>query len=281
MGILNHTMKWIKNQLKGKVLFAAVVGEEAPYGLGADALIRDGIIDKCDMAIVTEPAAAFAPKGINNPCLLIGAKGRYLYDIRVLGKSAHGSMPHLGTNAIVDASKIVLELKKMKLGHHPFLGEGSFCVLMIEGGGETISVPDKCRILADRHIVIGETEEMLKKDVIEIIKKLNIESKVDIRFRDAPYPDVQGYGAFITSKDHKLVKRLEDSFEEIFDQKPVLSSFASIGDFNYFGDKNRANLPTVIIGADGDNVHAPEEYVDLESATKITKVLVGGLIKLL
>jgi len=274
-------LKKIENQLEGKVLFTAVVDEEGPYGLGTDALIRDGITNKCDMAIVTEPAAAFASKGIHNPCLLIGARGRYLYDIRVKGKSAHGSMPHLGINAVVDASKIVLELKKMKLGSHPFLGEGSLCVLMVEGGGETISVPDKCRILVDRHIVIGETEEMVKKDVEEVIKKLNIKSKVEIEFRNAPYPEVRGYGAYITSKDHRLVKELENSFEEISGQRPVLSSFVSVGDFNYLGDINRANIPTVMIGADGDNLHAPEEYVDVEDATKITKVLTGGLIKLL
>jgi len=84
--IAMEELKKIENQLKGKVLFTAVVDEEGPYGLGTDALIRDGITDKCDMAIVTEPAAAFAPKGIHNPCLLIGARGRYLYDIRVKGK---------------------------------------------------------------------------------------------------------------------------------------------------------------------------------------------------
>ena len=274
-------LKKIENQLKGKVIFTAVVDEEGPYGLGTDALIRDGITDKCDMAIVTEPAAAFAPKGIQNPCLLIGARGRYLYDIRVKGKSAHGATPYLGVNAVLDASKIVLELEKMKLGSHPFLGEGSLCVLTIEGGRETLSVPDKCRILADRHVVIDETEEMVKKDIEELIKKLNIKSKVEIGFRDAPYPEVKGYGAYITSKEHKLVKELENSFMEISGQKPVLSSFVSIGDFNYLGDKNRANLPTVIIGADGDNVHSPEEYVDLESATEIAKVLTGGLINLL
>jgi len=121
--IAMEVLKKIENQLKGKVLFTAVVDEEGPYGLGTDALIRDGITDKCDMAIVTEPAAAFAPKDIHNPCLLIGARGRYLYDIRVKGKAAHGSMPYLGVNAVVDASKIVLELQKMKLGSHPFLGE--------------------------------------------------------------------------------------------------------------------------------------------------------------
>ncbi|HER24715.1 MAG TPA: M20 family peptidase [Candidatus Atribacteria bacterium] len=233
------------------------------------------------MAIVTEPSAAFAPKNIHNPCLLIGARGRYLYEIQVKRKAAHGSMPYLGVNAVVDASKIVLELQKMKLGFHPFLGEGSLCVLVIEGGGETLSVPDKCRILADRQVVIGETEERVKKDVEEAIKNLDIKSEVEIGFRNAPYPEAKEYGSYITSQEHKLVKEFENSFEELSGQKPVLSSFVSVGDFNYLGDKNRANLPTIIIGADGDNVHSPEEYVDLESATEITKVLIGGLINLL
>jgi len=274
-------LKKIENKLKGKVLFTAVVDEEGPYGLGTDALIRDGITDSCDMAIVTEPAAAFAPEGVNNPCLLIGARGRYLYEIKIKGKSAHGAMPYLGVNALVDASKIILALEKMKLGSHPFLGEGSLCVLKIEGGGETISVPDKSRILADRHVVVGEAEEQVKKDAEEIIEKLNLKSEVEVGFRDAPYPEVKGYGAYITPKDHTLVREFENSFKELTGQKPVLSSFMSIGDFNYLGDKNRANLPTIIIGADGDNVHSPEEYVDLEDATIITKVLTGGLINLL
>ena len=274
-------LKGIEDKMQGKVLFTAVVDEEGPYGLGTDALIRDGITDSCDMAIVTEPAAAFAPKGVKNPCLLIGARGRYLYEIKIKGKSAHGAMPYLGVNALVDASKIITALEEMTLGSHPFLGEGSLCVLKIEGGGETISVPDKSRILADRHVVVGETEEQVKKEAEEVIEKLNLKSEVVVGFRDAPYPEVKGYGSYITSKDHILVREFENSFSELTGQKPVLSSFMSIGDFNYLGDKSRANLPTIIIGADGDNVHSPEEYVDLEDATTITRVLTGGLINLL
>ena len=274
-------LKGIEDKMQGKVLFTAVVDEEGPYGLGTDALIRDGITDSCDMAIVTEPAAAFAPKGVKNPCLLIGARGRYLYEIKIKGKSAHGAMPYLGVNALVDASKIITALEEMTLGSHPFLGEGSLCVLKIEGGGETISVPDKSRILADRHVVVGETEEQVKKEAEEVIEKLNLKSEVVVGFRDAPYPEVKGYGSYITSKDHILVREFENSFSELTGKKPVLSSFMSIGDFNYLGDKSRANLPTIIIGADGDNVHSPEEYVDLEDATTITRVLTGGLINLL
>lgn len=76
----------------------------------------------------------------------------------------------------------------MKLGSYSFLGDGSLCVLMMEVGGETILIPDQCRILADRHVVMGETEEKVRKDVGEVVKKLDIKSKVEIRFKDAPYP---------------------------------------------------------------------------------------------
>ena len=44
-------------------------------------------------------------------------------------------------------------------------------MLKMEGGGETISVPDKCRILADRHVVVGETAEKVKRNAEEIIEK--------------------------------------------------------------------------------------------------------------
>ncbi len=276
-----EAIKSIEKYLKGKVLFSAVVDEEGPYGLGTDALIRDGITARCDMAIVTEPAAAFAPEEVHNPCILTGARGRYLYDIHVKGKSAHGSMPYLGVNALVDASKIVLALDRIELGYHPFLGKGSLCVLLMVGGGETISVPDQCRILIDRHVVLGESEEKVLADAEKVIKQLKIESKVNIGFRNAPYPEVQGYGAYITPEDHLLVKEFENAFDSLTGKKPVLSSFVSIGDFNYLGDKNRANLPTIIIGPDGDHVHAPDEYVDLDDATMITRVLIGGLLNLL
>lgn len=56
-----------------------------------------------------------------------------------------------------------------------------------------------------------------------------------------------GYGANITSKDHKLVKELESSFEEISGQKHDLSIFTVWRDFNYFVEKNGANLSVVII----------------------------------
>lgn len=47
---------------------------------------------------------------------------------------------------------------------------------------------------------------------------LDIKSEVDIRFRNAPYPEVKGYGAYITYKEHKVVKELENSFEGLSGQ---------------------------------------------------------------
>lgn len=92
--------------LAGDVLFTAVVDEEGPYGLGANQLIRDDIVEECDAAIVTEPGPTLARNDIENPALILGARGRYLYDITVTGEAAHGSQPENGTNAVVDAGRL-------------------------------------------------------------------------------------------------------------------------------------------------------------------------------
>ena len=104
--------------LAGDVLFTAVVDEEGPYGLGANQLIRDGITDECDAAIVTEPGPILAQRDIENPALLLGARGRFLYDITVTGEAAHGSQPEKGTNAVVDAGRLAAALTEIDVGTH-------------------------------------------------------------------------------------------------------------------------------------------------------------------
>ncbi|MEF8757136.1 MAG: M20/M25/M40 family metallo-hydrolase, partial [Halobacteriales archaeon] len=107
----------------GDVLLTAVVDEEGPYGLGSDQLIRDGLTDDVDMAIVTEPGPILAQEDIENPALLLGARGRFLYEIDVYGEAAHGSQPHKGINAIVDAGRVAEALEELDVGSHPKLGD--------------------------------------------------------------------------------------------------------------------------------------------------------------
>lgn len=260
--------------LRGDVLFTAVVDEEGPYGLGTNQLLRDGLTDECDAAIVTEPGPILAQSDLENPALLLGARGRFLYDITVRGRAAHGSQPQKGTNAVLDAGKLANALAEMDVGTHPKLGEGSICPLLLEGGGETISVPDECRLLVDRHVVLGEGPEDVLEDARQVVDDLDLESDVDIEFREAPASDVY-YGPYLTDEDHPLVRSLEAGTESVAGTSPAIGYFASIGDFNYLG--HRADLPTVIIGPDGENIHGTGEFVYTDEVVEVARILVSSI----
>lgn len=262
----------------GDVLFSAVVDEEGPYGLGANQLIRDGILDDCDGVIVTEPGPILAQENIGNPALLLGARGRFLYDIEVTGEAAHGSQPEKGTNAVVDAGRLAEALADIEVGSHERLGDGSVCPIKIDGGGETLSVPESCRLLVDRHVVIGENREGVRADAERVVDGLTLDSAVDIGFRDAPAPDVR-YGPYVTDPDDPLVDALTRGVERVTGTTPDVGHFASVGDFNYFG--HRAGLPTVIIGPDGENIHGAGEFVHTDDVTEVARIVAAGCVSLL
>ncbi|MFC4543185.1 M20 family metallopeptidase [Halosolutus amylolyticus] len=259
--------------LRGDVILSAVVDEEGPYGLGANQLIRDGITDECDAAIVTEPGPILAQSELENPALLLGARGRFLYDVTVRGHAAHGSQPEKGRNAVVDAGTLAGALAEMDVGTHPKLGDGSVCPLSIEGGGETLSVPEACRLLVDRHVVIGEDAESVLADAERVVADLDLDSDVEIGFREAPAPDVR-YGPYVTDEDHPLVRSLTASAESVTGQAPAIGYFSSVGDFNYFG--HRAGLPTVIVGPDGENIHGAGEFVYTDEVVDVARILVDA-----
>ncbi|WP_458186014.1 M20 family metallopeptidase [Haladaptatus sp. NG-WS-4] len=262
-----------ETDLAGDVLFTAVVDEEGPYGLGTDRLIRDGLTDDCDAAIVTEPGPILAQEDIENPALLLGARGRVLLDIEVRGKAAHGSQPHRGVNAIVDAGKVADTLANLDVGTHPKLGDGSVCPLLLEGGSTTLSVPERARLVVDRHIVLGETEELVCEQVEAAIEGLDIESEVVVGLRESPEPDMR-YGPYVTPTDHPLVGALSGATESVAGVEPAVGYFASVGDFNYLGD--RADLPTVIVGPDGENIHGAGEFVYTDEVVETARIVAEG-----
>jgi succinyl-diaminopimelate desuccinylase len=257
--------------LAGDVLLTAVVDEEGPYGLGTDRLIRDGYTDDVDVAVVTEPGPILAQEDLENPALLLGARGRYLYDVTVKGEAAHGSQPYKGTNAVVDAGKVAEALDGLDVGSHPKLGDGSVCPLLLDGGSQTLSVPERARLMVDRHVVLGETEEDVRAQAEAAIDALDLDSEVELGFREAPDPGIK-YGPYVTDEDHPLVGALQRAAETVTGRAPALGYFASVGDFNYLGD--RADLPTVIVGPDGENIHGAGEFVYTDEVVEVAELLV-------
>lgn len=262
---------------RGDVLLTAVVGEEGPYSLGTDRLIRDGVLDDCDVAIVPEPGPLLAQRPVEHPALMLGARGRFLIEITVHGRAAHGSRPERGRNAVVAASRIAAAVEAMDVGSHPDLGEGSVCPLSIEGGSETLSVPETARLLVDRHVVVGETREGVLREFEALVDDLDLDVEVDVGVRSAPEPDMV-YGPYVTPPDHPLVSALEAATRSQTGQDPDIGYFSSVGDFNYLGD--RLELPTIILGPDGGNIHASGEFVYTRDVLDVARIVADGVARL-
>jgi acetylornithine deacetylase/succinyl-diaminopimelate desuccinylase-like protein len=191
----------------------------------------------------------------------LGARGRYVIEIELTGRSAHGATPECGTNAIEDAAKIVKAINKLPINSHPKLGAGSICILKIIGGGEFLSVPDKCMIRVDRHTVLGDSKEQIMDDFNKTIEKLGLKSTYELSWMKRPTPFLEPY---ILEEDSLWTQRFINSYLEFYKKEPVITYGKSVGDFNVFGKA----MPTIVFGPKGENVHGPNECVYIDSLTR-------------
>lgn len=262
---------------KGKIIASLVSVEEGPFGMGTNALIEEGYLKDIDLSIITEPSSAFT--GNSFPDICLGARGGYGLSIEVFGKSAHAATPEKGISAALDAAKIVQELENIDYKEDPILGKGSACVIGIECDGGACSVPEYAKINLFWHTVRGEEENTIREYIDQTLEKINLDCSYQITFRQAPSEASRGFDAYAIDKDQAYVEDFIKSVQNVTGENPSLSTFQSIGDFNYLGTRIKA--PAIIFGPDGANFHSKNEYVQLDSLYFTTKTLYNFLEKTL
>jgi succinyl-diaminopimelate desuccinylase len=262
------------NELQGTIQFTGVVDEEA-YGLGAKKLLdhpRFGR-NKTDGIIIAEPIFGDSEENF----LPLGATGKVLYEIDVQGKSAHAFTPEKGINAITDAAILVQALDTntaIRSAKEPLFipqedtlfGKPSLCVLKMEGGYKQYSVvvPDSCKIILSRLTIPGETKKSLKKGILNFINSLDLPSSFEIQIVP-PF-----YTAYTIEKNHELMKTLQNSYIDIFSREPFLDYSKMITDANTF--MGEGNIPTVLFGPKGENLHAADEFVFIDTLVPCAKL---------
>lgn len=272
-----HAFNSLVPDFKGEILYTFVSDEEGPYGLGTDALIMDKLIERADMAIVTEPSCSFS--GNSFPCLCLGARGGWNYTVNFTGKASHAANPELGINAISDASKVLLELEKSISIVDEKLGKGSISVIEMNGGGAACSVADKAYFTIFRHVVRGEDQNYIENELYDAVKRANIKSSVEFSFRDAPHPECAGFEPYIVDEDDPYARLFVESIQNVAVTDANIAYFSSIGDFNHIGA--RLKIPTLVFGPDGKNYHMANEYVLISSVVKTAEILFDYLVRIL
>ena len=262
----------------GKIISTYVSVEEGPYGMGTKSLIEDGIIsDEVDISIVTESSSGFTGNKFPDVCL--GARGGYGLEIEFFGKSSHAATPELGISAAYDAAKVIKELKNVDYIEDPYLGKGDAVVVAMEADGGACSVPDYARVQLFWHIVVGENEKTITEEIEKAIERADIQCKYKVNFREAPSEESKGFQPYAITGKEPYAKEFVEIVKDVCKTEPSFSYFQSIGDFNYLG--TRLDAPVIIFGADGDNFHGSDEYVEIETIVKTAEVVYSYLEKIL
>ncbi len=281
-----------KKELNGELFLSCVFGEEAPFSLGTDTLLREYDLKNYDLVIIPEPSPlltkndyCFTHGRIHKshfPVPIIGAEGRVLLEIEFFGKAAHASHPSVGINALHDAATLISELARFDIFTHIKRGRGHYVVLNIEGGDESFTVPDYCKILINRQVMLGENAKTVIREIKKIVKALGLKSKVQIRKRFSPGSELE-YRPFLNESSTYLdlfmknIIEYEGGDQENKEKRICKFSTRSIGDFNLFG--TRAKVPTVIFGPGGGNIHAPNEFVNKDEVVGTTECLLNFLME--
>jgi succinyl-diaminopimelate desuccinylase len=237
----------------------------------------DKLIEKADIAIVTEPSCSFS--GTSFPCLCLGARGGWNYTVSFTGKASHAANPEMGINAISDASKVLLELEKSISLEDEKLGKGSISVIEMNGGGEACSVADKAYFTIFRHVVRGEDRAYIEKELFEAVEQASIKSSVEFSFRDAPHSECAGFEPYIVEESNPYSELFIESIQRAAGTTANIAYFSSIGDFNHIGA--RMKIPTFVFGPQGSNYHMADEYVHISSVVKTAEILFDYLVRLL
>jgi len=243
--------------LKKPLLIAGVVDEEC-NSLGTEALLRRYT---ADAAVVLEPT---------DLRLVIAHKGYAWFEVITHGRSAHGSLPAEGRDAIRMMGRVLnmleaLDRKLAALAPHPLLGHASLHASLIQGGQELSSYPAQCRLQLERRTLPGESAAEIEAELRALISGLEAR---DPDFRAT----ARGLGLrppYEIAGEHPLVKIVGNSIRKIIGSVE-LAGMAAWTDTALLA---AAGIPGVVFGPTGKGLHGSEEYVEVESVIQCAEVL--------
>jgi succinyl-diaminopimelate desuccinylase len=240
-----------KHSLKGDLLFAATAAEETDSS-GVKYFLRNSaktIGGLCGI-IIPEPTALQ---------VIRAHRGILWLEIAATGKTAHGSMPHLGVNAIEKIMAFLNLFKTYQIPHqpHPLLGGCSVSVNKIVGGQATNIVPDSCSVQIDIRTLPGQAHNAIKKDIEQLLDQLRQQDK---HFK-AKITVIRSVPALETPQDNPFLTTV---CKAVGVKKAGAVGFTTDGP--WFA---KLDAPVLIFGPGSPQMcHKPDEYIEIEQLEK-------------
>jgi succinyl-diaminopimelate desuccinylase len=265
--------------MTGTIEISGSVDEESGGFAGVAWLAERGRIarGRTDYVIIPEP--------LNVDRICVGHRGVYWFELTVRGRTAHGSMPFLGSSAI-DGMAAVLsavhhELEpalRARVTSMPVVPDAArhatINVNAIEGGQpidgiQTPCVADTCRAIVDRRFLIEEGFGRAKAEIEALVKRaLQAAPGLEYELRDLMVVD-----PVLTPHGSPVVIAVERALRRVLDRPATL--VASPGTYDHKHIARIAGIPHCIAYGPGELelAHQPDEHCRIDDIVAATKVL--------
>jgi len=268
----------------GTLMLCFVVHEETIEGTAIKHVIEKEVKEVPDLVVLGEAT---------NLDLGIGHRGRAVIDVELGGRTAHASMPEHGINALHASSKLISYVEEEYSPNLPFherLGKATVATVGLDISPRAgPQIPDKARILFDRRVVLGETENGILRPIKEKVNELVRKGMVLDGTTSILEAEVQCWTGtklrmknffplWLISEDDVIKKILSGILERGLHATPRVWKFSTDGVYT-FGLKR---IPTVGIGPGEEALaHQPNEYLhtkDIEKAVEAYTAIVESFI---
>jgi succinyl-diaminopimelate desuccinylase len=237
---------------KADLLFVSVAGEETGCQ-GSFDLARTDAVRGARAVVIAEPTS-------NYP--FVGHRGALWLQVETTGITVHGSMPHLGVNAIYKAARAIGKLERFsfEVAPHPQLGGPTLNVGTMKGGMNLNSVPDLAEFTIDIRTIPGQDLETLLGRI-----KAYLGDEATVK----PVVSVPGVW---TETDEPWIREIFELVE------PILGEKLGARGAPYFTDASALKpafdgAPTVILGpGDMTLAHQTDEYCAVDKIEEAANI---------
>ena len=254
MALTMIKIKEDKIPFKGTVCFLATVGEETA-AIGAGQLAKLGYGNDLDALVIAEPS---------NMQVVVAHKGALWVRFITYGKTAHGSMPQAGVNAIDHMMLLIEEFRKrfnFSESTDPMLGASTASLNVFQAGKQTNVIPDRCVSEFDiRTVPTQDHKKMIEEFQImlnELAEKIpSFKGKLEV-VNDLP--------SIHTDESEEIVKLAVEIGSEILKTEVKPMGMSGYTDASQFIKAN-PKLPIIIFGpGNGETAHQTDEYTEISS----------------
>ena len=255
-------LKKVEDQLKGTFLIGVLADEEMGSELGLHYLVDKKII-KPDYAII--PDISYSMKKID-----IAEKGVLRLELISEGRSAHGSTPKEGVNAITNLNEVLTSIKDYTLKHkkHRLLSKPTINIGMVEGGTAPNMVPALARATLDIRFLPSQNSRGIIKEIKSIIDKKS-KKNTSIRIKIKKGLEIRPTEL---SPNNRLVKTIQKTTKRVLGFKPATLGLSGATDAKPLIMKG---IPAVGYSCGEHNqAHVPNESIKIKELEQFSRVLV-------